>query len=241
MAVILFDLDGTLLPMDQEKFVRTYFGLLGRKVASYGYNPQDVIAALGKGTYAMIKNDGSMTNEKRFWQVFEENLGPEVMKDRGLFEAFYANEFQQAKCACGFHPGASEVISMLKQQGHRLILATNPLFPRIATCHRIHWAGLEPDDFELYTTYEDYRYCKPNPGYYQEIMEKIGGQPENCIMIGNDAGDDAAAAELGMRVFILTDCLINEKNKDISAFPQGGFNELKSYLSEQFELGNHSM
>ena len=238
MAVILFDLDGTLLPMDQNLFVRTYFGLLGKKVAAYGYDPQAVISALGQGTYAMIKNDGSMTNETRFWRTFEDDMGPEVTKDRELFESFYANEFQQVKAACGCNPCASEVIGMLKQQGHRLILATNPLFPRIATCHRIRWAGLQPEDFELYTTYEDYSYCKPNPGYYLEILEKISELPENCIMVGNDAEDDLAAAELGMRVFLLTDCLINEKNKDISAFPQGGFKELQTYLSKQLGQGD---
>lgn len=233
MATILFDLDGTLLPMDQNKFAKAYFSLLGEKVAAHGYNPSHLLDVLGKGTYAMINNDGSMSNEARFWNFFEDQLGPQVIKDRDIFESFYANEFQKAKNACGFHPDAANVVGMLKSKGHRLILATNPLFPQIATYHRIHWAGLHPSDFELYTTYEDYHFCKPNHGYYMEIMEKIGEKPENCIMIGNDANEDMVAAELGMRVFLLTDCLINDKDKDISQYPQGGFNELKGYLLEQ--------
>ena len=233
MTTLLFDLDGTLLPMDQDKFVEVYFGLLGKKVASQGYNPQKVLDALGRGTYAMIFNDGSMSNEQRFWQTFEQHMGPEAVRNREVFESFYANEFQQAKEACGFHPGAAELIGRLKEDGHRLVLATNPLFPRVATYHRIHWAGLSPDDFELYTTYEDYHYCKPNTNYYLEIMEKIGEKPENCIMVGNDAYDDMVAAELGMRVFLLTDCLINEKNRDTSIYPQGGYKELSNWLTEQ--------
>lgn len=233
MATILFDLDGTLLPMDQDKFIKTYFGLLANKVAEHGHDPQAVLDALGRGTYAMINNDGSMTNEQRFWQFYEQNTGTEGMPDKALFESFYANEFQLAKAACGFHPAALEVVAMLRSNGHRVVLATNPLFPRIATYHRIHWAGLSPDDFELYTTYEDYCFCKPSLGYYMEIMEKIGEKPENCIMVGNDVGDDMVAEELGIRVFLLTDCLINENEKDISDYPRGGFDELKAYFAEQ--------
>lgn len=37
ITTILFDLDGTLLPMDQEKFTRRYFELLAEKMSAYGY------------------------------------------------------------------------------------------------------------------------------------------------------------------------------------------------------------
>ena len=235
MATILFDLDGTLLPMDQDKFIKTYFGLLGRKVAAHGYDPHAVLDVMGKGTYAMIKNDGSMTNEHRFWQFYEQQAGVGELPDKALFESFYANEFQQARDACGFHPAAREIVKMLRDSGHRVVLATNPLFPKIATYHRIRWAGLSPDDFELYTTYEDYRFCKPSLGYYREILEKIGEQAENCIMVGNDVGDDMVAEDLGMRVFLLTDCLINEAGKDLSVYSRGGFHELKMYFADQLK------
>ena len=33
VTAVLFDLDGTLLPMDQNAFIHTYFGALARKVA----------------------------------------------------------------------------------------------------------------------------------------------------------------------------------------------------------------
>ena len=32
---VLFDLDGTLLPMELEKFTNTYFGLLAKKAAPF--------------------------------------------------------------------------------------------------------------------------------------------------------------------------------------------------------------
>ena len=33
IKTVMFDLDGTLLPMDQDEFTRYYFGLLVRKLA----------------------------------------------------------------------------------------------------------------------------------------------------------------------------------------------------------------
>ena len=111
-----------------------------------------------------------------------------------------------------------------------MVLATNPLFPAIATHSRIRWAGLNPDDFEHITTYENSSYCKPNPDYYREILSKLNLKPEECVMVGNDTVEDMIAETLGMKVFLLTDCLINKPSADISTWPNGGFPELKAYL-----------
>lgn len=120
----------------------------------------------------------------------------------------------------------------LKARGVRVALATNPIFPRIATEQRIRWAGLAPEDFALYTTYENSTFCKPNPDYYREVVRTLGVQPEECLMVGNDATEDLAAREAGMDVFLLTDCLINTKNRDISACPRGDFAALNAYLDK---------
>lgn len=229
---ILFDLDGTLLPMDQNKFIKVYFGMLSRKMQEHGYEAHDLFEAINLATYAMINNNGEVTNKERFWASFSTSLGKRVLDDMHVFEDFYLNDFPLARTSCGYHSGAQEIVRWLKEKGHRLILATNPLFPQIATFHRIHWAGLSPDDFELYTTYEDFHFCKPNLDYYNEIMEKINEEPQNCIMVGNDAQEDMVAQELGMKVFLLDDCLINTKNEDISIYPHGSFNELQIYLSD---------
>ncbi|MBQ7839810.1 MAG: HAD family hydrolase, partial [Lachnospiraceae bacterium] len=109
-------------------------------------------------------------------------------------------------------------------------LATNPLFPAIATQSRAKWAGLDPEDFALITTYENSYHCKPNPDYYQEIMDKLKVKPEECMMVGNDVSEDMIARELGMKVFLLTDCLINKDGADISQYPNGSFPELLDYI-----------
>ena len=133
---------------------------------------------------------------------------------------------------CGFDPRAAELISTLQAIGLRLILATNPLFPAMATYRRVRWAGLNPESFELITTYENSRFAKPNPEYYHQILRERNIQPEECLMVGNDVGEDMIARTLGMKVFLLTDCLINKNNADISVFPHGSFPELMSYIQE---------
>ena len=124
---------------------------------------------------------------------------------------------------------------MLKESGIRVALATNPLFPAVATESRIRWAGLLPEDFELYTTYENSSYCKPNLKYYEEILKKLHVKPEECIMVGNDVGEDMITETLGMKVFLLTDCLINKKGVDLDQFPHGNFQQLQKFLEETFQ------
>ena len=41
---------------------------------------------------------------------------------------------------------------------------------------------------------------------------------------------DMTAEELGMQVFLLKDCIINKSTKDITGYPQGGFDELIEYI-----------
>ena len=227
---ILFDLDGTLLPMDQEKFVNGYFKMLAAKLAPYGYEPQQLINAILAGIKAMIKNDGSQLNEDAFWKRFVEIYGDKVLADKPVFEDFYKNEFQDARSFCGFNPKAAETVRSLKDKGYRVVLATNPLFPSIATESRIRWAGLEPSEFDLYTTYENTSYCKPNLDYYRDILKRIDCRPEECLMVGNDVGEDMVVEALGLQVFLLTDCLINTQKKDITAYPHGSFEQLLSML-----------
>lgn len=232
MNTFLFDLDGTLLPMDQEAFIGTYFKALAMKLAPYGLEPQTLIKAVWAGTEAMIENDGTKTNEERFWEIFGSILGEEVRNLEPVFEEFYRIEFMTARKETSTQPLARECISLLRKKGYRLILATNPVFPGIATISRIHWAGLEKEDFSWITTYENSCFCKPNIRYYEEIIQKTGVNPMDCIMIGNDVKDDMCTKQLGMQTYLLTDCLINTAGEDISKYKYGDFQQF-------FELVKH--
>ena len=232
IKVILFDLDGTLLPMNQDEFVKAYFGLLAKKLAPIGYEPKQLINSIWAGTKAMVLNNGEKTNEEVFWDKFAEIYGEKVRKDITYFYEYYKFDFDKVQSVCGYNPKAKYVIDKLKKLGYRLALATNPIFPAIATEKRIKWAGLDKNDFELYTTYENSKYSKPNPNYYASILETLGVKPKECLMVGNDATEDMIANSIGINVYLFTDCLINKEGKDISAFPQGDFDQLLNYITK---------
>lgn len=233
ITTILFDLDGTLLPMDNEAFTKYYFKLLAAELVPMGYDPERLIGAVWSGTAAMVKNDGSRSNEEVFWECFGSIVGERAVADKELFMDFYRYKFCGAKAACGFDPLVPGLIEKLKASGTRIALATNPIFPEIATLQRIEWAGISPSDFELYTVYENIGYCKPNTDYYAELCRRLGVQPEECLMVGNDADEDMVAEKIGMSVFLLTDNLINKSGGDISRYPQGGFAELETFLAKR--------
>jgi len=232
IKAILFDLDGTLVPMDQDVFVKDYFKRISTKLAPYGYEPNKFIETIWKGTYAMIKNNSEKSNEEVFWDYAVSVYGDKILADKPLFDEFYEQEFDKVKAVCGFNPKAKETVCKLKEMGYKVALATNPIFPERATRWRIGWAGLEPKDFEFYTTYENINCCKPNPAYYIEVAARIGASPEECLMVGNDVGDDMVAKNVGMQVFLLTDCLINSNDEDISNYPNGSFDELVEYIAK---------
>lgn len=232
LKAILFDLDGTLLPMDQTAFVKDYFGRLVRRIAPLGYNPDDIVSAIWAGTAAMVKNDGKKTNEEVFWDSFAAVVGEGIRKEEPHFAAFYREEFDLVRHSCGFLPEAAAAVRSLKEMGFRVILATNPLFPSAATECRIRWAGLSPSDFELFTAYESSRFCKPNLRYYEEILSSCGLRPEECLMVGNDVAEDMVAEKLGMRVFLLPACLLNKNGEDISRYPQGDLAALLDHIRE---------
>ena len=224
ITTVLFDLDGTLLPMDEKKFIKAYFGELAKKGAEYGYSDgEKLTAAVWKGTGAMAKNDGSAKNVERFWQVFAGEMGQEALKLRPVFDRFYAEEFDRVKDSVGENPLAAGAVRGLREKGYSVILATNPLFPAVAVKTRLSWIGLAPEDFLEITSYEDYSFCKPNPAYFGQILERTGKRPEECLMVGNDAAEDLASLELGLEAYLVTDCLINRENRELSGIKHGSF------------------
>ena len=230
IKAVVFDLDGTLLPMDQSLFMKAYFGGLAKKLAPRGYDPEKLVKAIMLGSQAMVQNDGKKTNEEVFWDKFSEIFGEDVRKDEPDFEEYYYEDFDKVSDSCGYNPEAAVAVAKIKDMGLRVALGTNPLFPSIATEKRTRWAGLDVSDFEFYTTYENSYFCKPNLHYYEEILKKLNLACEEVLMVGNDVDEDLVAEQLGMKVFLLTDSVLNRQNKDVSAYPSGSFAELLEFI-----------
>ena len=217
---LLFDLDGTLLPMDQEEFIKLYFkGLYVKFHDTFDY---DLLSkSIWAGTAAMVANTGELTNEEVFWNVFTKQMNVKKEDVEDSFTNFYKNEFSIAKGATEANHEIIDCIHRLKQEGYTIVAATNPLFPRVATENCLKWAGFDPGDFELITTYENSSYCKPNLNYYKEILAKLNKQPEECLMAGNDNQEDMCAEQLGIRGHLIDNCLINRENAPITCTWRG--------------------
>lgn len=226
---IMFDLDGTLLPMDNDEFTKGYLYMLSKSVAHLGYTAETLIPAMWKGVSAMVRNTGERLNSELFWEVFSNLLGKECYDHIPEFDKFYKTEFAQAVRFSQPTPLAPRAVELAKSHADKVVLATNPFFPLVAVEARLGWTGAKAEDFDLITHYDNSKFCKPNPAYYGEICEKLGLNPKNCLMIGNNADEDIRAAQaVGMSTFLVTDCLICDG--DLPDTPKGSFKELIEFL-----------
>ena len=229
---ILFDLDGTLLPMVQDEFVKFYMPLLAKSYmnAWVSLDPKKFIGAVWAGYEAMVKNDGSCTNREAFWSYIEPELPISTEESEKIALNFYADEFNQAICTTKPNPVSNQIVKRAKERGFETYLATNPVFPRCATMNRIRWAGLDAEDFKVITTYETCTYCKPNPEYFRGILEEFSLDPSECLMVGNDVAEDLSIRSLGVKTYLVTDTMENKKNLPIDAEYMGTLDELLKFI-----------
>ena len=219
-----FDLDGTLLPMDNDAFTSGYFRFLCGRFPEY--DPEKLVAAVWQGTRAMIANDGAMTNERRFWREFSGIMGADVLNRLDEFEDFYRTDFHRARSLTQPNPMAREIIRWARERADRIVLATNPVFPACGVETRLSWIGLSVADFDGVSTYENFGYCKPNPEYYREWLRRLKVAPEDCLMVGNDVVEDVqAAAGVGIEPFLITDCMITH-DQPCEGWPCGSWQDL---------------
>lgn len=228
---ILFDLDGTLLPMDNDEFTKGYLNLLAKEVAPYGYTADKLIPAMWNGVGSMVRNDGTKENFQAFWETFSSIMGDGVYEHIPVFDRFYEHDFNRAIMFTSPTPLAKRAVELAYLKGNKVVLATNPMFPEVAVKARVDWAGLKYEDFDHVTHYLNSHYCKPNPEYYIEIGKVLGLDLENCLMVGNNTKEDIEAGQAaGMDTFLVTDCIIQEG--EMPKTKKGSFSELIDFLEK---------
>lgn len=209
IRAIFFDLDGTLLPMNQSKFEEVYFDSLCKYMVPHGYDAFEVKNAIFKGVGAMMFNDSGLTNEEMFWLTFNKAIGKDCRKDEPIFYEYYKTQFHKTFEACGFNPYAREIVEFCRENFEFVVLSTNPMFPPIATEIRMGFTGLKPSDFDLVTTYDNSTHCKPNPKYFIDLMKKFNLKPEEVVVVGNNTLEDCECAlACGIRPILLKGDLI---------------------------------
>lgn len=206
---LLFDLDGTLLPIDLTFFFENYLATLSAKFTGV-IAEEEFKAKLLASTMAMVKNeDPALTNEEVFWQDFPARIGFPRSFLEPVFLDFYHHEYRLLRKNL---PPSGPVRALLTSafgQGYSVTIATNPIFPRYALEERLAWINCHDFPYRLITSMERMHFCKPNPGYYREILDLLGAKAEECLMIGNDMEEDMVAGLLGLKTCLVTDRLIN--------------------------------
>ena len=204
LKAVFFDLDGTLLYMDEPKFLEIYFKAMGRWITENGLDAERLIEGTKVGTRAMFKNDGKATNEEVFFKSFEGYLGEVTERDIEVLDSYYDSAFEETFAACKPNPYSKDIVKACHEMGLKVILSTNPLFPRVATLKRMALSELYESDFDLVTAYENSSFCKPNPRYFHEIMEKFNLKADEVIVFGNNTYDDGECALMaGLQCYII--------------------------------------
>ena len=216
MKAVLFDLDGTLLPMNEDNFLRGYFGGLYKHMAPFGFEKDSFVKAVWYGTDAMRKNDGTITCKDAFWKAFS-SLYPDKNIDIICeeFTKFYSTEFENTKAFCEpAHINAQAIIDEIKTKVDKVIVVANPVFPMNAMEARIRFAGIDPKSFDYITSYENMHYAKPNKNFIKEVLDKFNLTSEDVVYFGNSEKEDGRAArELNVKFYLTGNIVKDEKNE----------------------------
>ena len=200
MQGILFDLDGTLLDVDVNAFLRRYFRAIQAAVGPR-FPGVEFMPSILASTEAMQSRHSELTNRQAFFRDFLDRTGVDIGENWGMFEDFYRDVFPTLGEGYGPAAGAREAVEAARSLGLKVAVATQPIFPRIAIEHRLAWAGMAGDDFDAVTSYETMHACKPQAAYFRETCALMGCEPRECLMIGDDRGIDMPAADAGLRTF----------------------------------------
>ena len=206
---ILFDMDGTLLSVDHNDFIKVYTTELMKVMLSVGSDVATLTKGFYAGVHAMRYNDGRRINADAYWQEFGRVVGGDIERYRSETDAFYTGAYHKVHDVVSINPDARRAVEAAKAKGMKVVVATSPLFPHIAQVTRLNWAGFEESEFEFVTHYESEIFCKPSPSYFISVCERLGLEPSECLMVGNDVSDDMIGANAtGLCCFLVTDYLI---------------------------------
>jgi phosphoglycolate phosphatase-like HAD superfamily hydrolase len=140
LLTLLIDLDDTLLVNPVKEFMEKYLKLLSEYMEPY-VDPKVMVPQLLKSTDLMIdKVHPYQTLESVFDADFYPALGLDITEIKPIVNRFYTDVFPEIQSQTSPRPEAIEAIQHAFSLGYHVVIATNPLFPKLATSLRL--AGL---------------------------------------------------------------------------------------------------
>ena len=202
LKALLIDFDNTLVLFNEDEFLANYAEKAYPYMADY-FDQSTFYQKLLQSTVNLIRNDGSMTNIEAFTHHFISGSKLSYEECHNLLHKFYAESFRQLGKIVHVVSYGRKLLKRVLQEGLQVVIATNPIFPELATQIRLEWANLGDLNITLSTHAENMSYCKPRPEYYRSILDRIEQKPEDCLMAGNDPISDMAASVLGIKTFLV--------------------------------------
>ena len=230
IRAVFFDLDGTLLPMDLDEFLKSYFKAIGEFVMRSGLDVAGFSAGFSQGMKAMAHHAPDITNCQAFWDEFFRHADAGSCDWMGMLTEFYAHDFRKVGANVVPNPACTRVLDAFAAKGYPLVLATMPYFPPVAVENRLAWAGVSPRMFARITHYENSRAAKPSEFYYAEQLVACNLRADEILMVGNNTVEDGAFAHLGAHLFLATDWLLNPNGSSIAAVPHGTMEQFADWV-----------
>ncbi len=233
MLTLLIDLDNTLLSNDIQTFLPAYMQALGMHLKDFA-EPNRLLRALMDATREMVVHKRpDRTLKEVFDAAFYPALGIHPQEMQEAISTFYREVFPTLREFTRPRPEAQTLVKQALAKGYDIVIATNPLFPKVAILQRLEWAGISPQghDLRLITSYEDFHFCKPNPAYYAEILAQLGWPSGGIVMIGDDFDNDILPAHrAGLPTFWLDSRKSNPLEEARLPFGNGSLQDVLPWL-----------
>ncbi len=206
IKAILFDLDGTLLDVDLDKFIPQYLNLLAQSVAHI-IPPKKFISKILMASKAVEENNGKHTNDDVYTEVCFPLEGYSRKEIQPFIDKFYEQDFIKLREYTKKKPKARSVVQSVFDKGYDVVIATTSLLPATAIEQRLEWAGVANFPYRLITTIENSHATKSltHLFYYEQILNKIGYPAKACLMVG-DEGKDLVSKRIGIHTFLINSC-----------------------------------
>ena len=195
IKAIIFDLDGVLVDAKDWHFeaLNMAIGLFGMEISRYDH---------------LVTYDGLPTRKKLEMLSREHGLPGSLHGFINQIKQQYTIDYIQTRCKPVFcHQYA---LSKFKESGIRLAVASNSVRNTVKTI--LEKSGLL-DYFEFFLSNEDVFLPKPNPEIYHKAMERLGFEPEECLIVeDNEKGIQAAHASGGRVLEVIDVQDVNYEN-----------------------------
>ena len=204
LTTLLFDLDNTLIGNPTRTFVPAYLKALQHHTRELPGGDQLIDGLLAATRLVVSSDHPDRTNEAVIWDYLEQVVGIDRISAEPTFNSFYETAYHDLKPLVECRPAARTLIETAFALGYRVVIATNPIYPKAAIEGRLLWGNIPVTafDYALVTYYENMHAAKPAVAYYEDILRQIDVPASECLMIGDDWKNDVVPANaLGMQTW----------------------------------------